>query len=169
MQKIMFTRTGALLSLLTCLAIAGIVISALPKSMEANIVEQVIKSVDETTTSTTLQDDDELVLPLQQNRSYIIDGTIISSASSTGFCQGAFTFPQGAVAALTVTSQAAGPIVTRTSGEAIEIGCDTTTTSVHVIGSVQMGAQGGDLQFQFASDGPQFTVERGSILRADKL
>jgi hypothetical protein len=163
-------------NILATIAIGSIIIfgllSVFPGFVDAIIVEQVRKSVDESTTSQTLQNDDELRLPLQKNQTYIIDGAIFIS-ETTEFCQIAFTFPQDAVVKLGLTEMFSGAesnIIT-TSGEGADH-CDPIPAGlITVSGTVEMGNTDGDLQLQWSAPLPDTTttIQQGSFLRADRM
>lgn len=131
-------------------------------------------------TGTTLQNDDELFLPLQANQSYIIEGFVFMMAGgSTPDCKVAFTVPAGAtmiigfhanygdnntnIASDILTASGAASSSIPNSGAAKE-------NPIFISGTVVMGATPGNLQFQWAqnanSNAQSITIRANSYFRA---
>jgi hypothetical protein len=129
--------------------------------------------------SSTLQNDDELVLTLSANTTYIIDGSIFAtSTSGTPDIKIAFTLPTGAVMDLGFEAASAQSLrrseVLETSGVAssnipIVIAAPTT---IQIGGTIKMGGTGGNVTLQWAQNSANAnptTVMQGSYLRADEI
>mgnify|MGYP003393593131 CR=1 FL=1 len=161
------------------LAIAG---SLLPTESNAAVVEAVRKSVNEVIDGddVALQDDDELVLSLEKNKTYVIDGAIIMDFVGTGGQRIAFSAPAGATIDLSYLDSK-GVVVDATNGSGIleisggeaEYGVGTSLRRpILISGTIERGSTSGDLTFQwghFASEVSTTTVEAGSFLRADQI
>ena len=130
----------------------------------------VVKTTDEDVTSSdVMQNDNELVIPVEANTDYAIVGIIVAeSASSTPSIDFTFTVP----AAITAGGWAHDNIGTGATLRAFatEGGMNLTAAQVRFVaiwGYLQNGANAGNLQFQWAqetSDGTATTVKAGSSL-----
>lgn len=131
-------------------------------------------------TGATLQNDDQLAIPLQANESYIIEGFLFMIASGNSpDCKIAFTLPAGATMTLGYHSNygdnntnMASDILT-TSGSAssnIPNNGNGKEAPVFISGSVVMGATAGSLQFQWAQNSNHntqtITIRANSYIRA---
>lgn len=177
MQKTII-RTSVLF-ILTCLAIVTVAAFSMPLNTDATIVEHAVKTTDQTVTGDTLTNDTALALPLQKNKTYIIDGALFVRQSNQGAaCSFAFIIPAGATMRLGVlvnSSNGQASLVLQESGVSQSPSCNEDVPSqnpnvVEVIGTIEMGSTDGDLQLQTATYPDEtITVELGSFLRADKL
>ncbi len=110
------------------------------------------KAADETvTTSTTLQNDDDLVIPIGANEE--MDGFLIAQAVfGAGNGKIAFTVPSGCTITMTGTISSAGfASADGTTAKSLTI---TLTTSSYftLLITVRNGANAGNIQFQFAQN-----------------
>ncbi|MBI2639308.1 MAG: LamG domain-containing protein [Candidatus Sungbacteria bacterium] len=142
---------------------------------------QTRKSSDESvTSSTTLQNDDELKLTLAANQTYTVDAVVFaSSASSNPDLKIAFTVPSGAT--MTLGYIAASPNNLTTQGELLNSSGTASQVIplranapvvIHVKGTVVVGSTAGDVTLQwaqFTSNSTATTVKAGSYIRADQL
>ncbi|MCX6292402.1 MAG: hypothetical protein NT126_11665 [Bacteroidetes bacterium] len=131
-------------------------------------------------TGTTLQNDDELAVPLQANQSYIIEGFLFMIASgSVPDCKLGFTVPAGATMTLGYhanygdnNTSIATDILTAagTAGSIIPNNGAGKENPVFISGSITMGSTSGNLQLQWAqnsnSNTQNTTVRANSYLRA---
>lgn len=131
-------------------------------------------------TGTTLQNDDELAIPLQANESYIIEGFLFMIAGgSNPDCKIAFTLPAGATMTLgyhsnygdnntnmatdilTVSGSASSNIPNSGSGK---------EAPIFISGSVIMGSTAGNLLLQWAQNSNHntqtITIRANSYIRA---
>lgn len=133
----------------------------------------VVKSANESvTSSTTLQNDDELLAALVANARYYISGLLIAnhpSGATPGLKMG-FTWPTGATANIwfgrTLTLGANQFFVTTSGGSNTFPGAAADET-ILIGGYIVTGGTAGNLQFQFAqgtSSGSAVTVKAGSSL-----
>lgn len=130
-----------------------------------------VKTADETVNnSTTLQNDDHLVVVLEANSYYAFTGGFDLDASG-GTVSGkvAFTVPSGA----TVVWQSDGEGISVTgSGTGEQIGTGGFRRMMPVTGIVYTAATAGNLQAQWAQDSAEaadLVMKKGSWLRAEKL
>lgn len=131
--------------------------------------------------TTTLQNDDDLILSLNANTTYIVEGAIFaSSTSATPDLTIAFTVPNGAVMDIGYVSGFAGATrdadVLTFSGvgsSRIQVAADSTTPAiVQFNGTIKMGATSGSVILQWAqatSNAANITVKSGSYLRAEEI
>ena len=150
------------------------------QTAETASATSVVKSVDETVVGENLavQDDDELVLPLSKNRTYIIDGVVYIDYIANGEPNAqkiAFTVPVGSVMKIGYSdSHNQISDILDTSGE-IHAYTNSNTSNrraVIVKGIVRTGNQDGNLTFQWSHESvgdALTTVEAGSFLRADQI
>lgn len=134
----------------------------------------VLKTADEdVTSSTTLQDDDELVLALTANTTYKLEGKLLhKSGSTTPDIKVAFTFPAGCTVEIFGIGAPAGGTANRTSrytisGTSRNWASSTGTGAVFLSGTIVVGGTAGSLQLQWAqntSDANFTRVEDGSYL-----
>lgn len=142
------------------------------------------KTSDETvTSSTTLQNDDQLLLPVAANAVYWIEGFVIYTSTATGKIKTGWTGPAGAT--FQWASDALDQTVTAASAEKVWRSVNTIAdsqawgtagTGVPVVGMPKgvliTAGTSGNFQFQWAqntSDGTATTVKIGSILTARRL
>lgn len=140
----------------------------------------VIKGADEpVTSSTTLQNDDALLLGLGSNTQWFFAAMINYTGDTTGSGGIKFTFTTPAGSTLTwsqlyMPSSVSAPDLSGSgtgSGQARSAvtGGTTTQVPIWVLGSVIMGSTAGNLQLQWAqnaSDAVATTVKAGSFLAA---
>lgn len=161
-------------------------------SPASNIIKR--KTVDESvcgtggsctqSTGTTLQNDDELVIPLQANEKYVIDGFLFMIASNaTPDCKIAFTIPAGATMTIGYhanygdNNTTMGTDILLTSGvSSVAIpskGGVTKENPILISGCVIMGNTSGNLTLQWAqnsnSSGNTVTMKTNSYLRAQVI
>jgi hypothetical protein len=135
---------------------------------------KVRKSANESVTrSTVLQEDNNLKLSLEANKTYIIDGVIMaSSTSATPDLKIAFFAPSGAIVTIGYTNDQNEAILSSgATSTRIELPANTPT-SVHIHGTVKTSGSNGDFQLkwaQFASNAAPTTVMEGSYLRAEEI
>ena len=137
------------------------------------------KTADEgVTSSTTLQNDDHLVVPLDTNAVYQLEGTLYTNTTNAGHdLQIAFTVPTGATMKIAYSTSRAGAAnaqesdVLTSSGVAGTI-IDMAASDLYVVfvrGTVRTSTTAGNLQLQWADDntgGTQtVTIEADSYLR----
>lgn len=159
---------------------------------DANAVQRVVKSADESLTSTTtMQDDDELRFTVEAGESYVFDlAVLLSHASSSGVdAKVGFTFPSGSMLFMaagmdpSATSgydnqgKWAGQNQTQTSGGstvtvgvAAQIG-STDGTTVLIKGSFVASASG-TVKLRWApnaSSGTPMKLKAGSFLVAERV
>lgn len=142
------------------------------------------------TSSTTLQNDDELLLSVEASVSYLLEGLILYSGDGSNDIKLAFTFPTGAtvhwsgIGAHTAwTGNVAqveaefGAVQNATSSPTSSVGFGNHTSAsvifgIHLKGSVVVGANAGTLQLQWAqngSTGNATTVRAGSWIRLTRI
>lgn len=131
-------------------------------------------------TGTTLQNDNELVLALQANESYLIEGFLYMVANNgTPDCKIAFTVPAGATMVIAYhanygdnnTNVATGILTASGTGSVdIPSGGGTKLNPIFISGTVVMGSTAGNLTLQwaqFANDNTNSTtIKANSNLRA---
>jgi hypothetical protein len=128
---------------------------------------------------TTLQDDDELVIPLQANQAYAIEGFLFLIANgATPDLKIGFTLPAGATMIIGYhanfsdnNTNIATDILTASSASSNRIpSAGAKENPVFVAGSVVMGNTAGNLKLQWAqfqnSDPTSVTVRASSYLKA---
>lgn len=128
----------------------------------------------------TLQSDDELVIPLQANETYIIEAFIFMIASGPSpDCKIGFTLPAGATMILGYHSNYGDNNTNMASDILISSGTASTLipsngtgkeVPIFISGSVVVGATSGNLQFQWAQNSnhntQSTTIKAGSHVRA---
>lgn len=142
-----------------------------------------LKAADESVaSSTTLQNDDTLLVTLEANATYEFVAHVGYVGNTTGDIKLAFTFPSGASC---YWSGKGGPASDDTfgssgstrhsvsfgdaSGTSLSFAGSTTVLSVHILGVVTTASTAGTLQLQWAqntSNATNTTVKAGSFLRA---
>lgn len=131
------------------------------------------------TSSTTLQDDDDLIVDLDTaNATYFIEGLILASSSSdVPDIKIAFTVPSGATMDIAYISSRGSTFnhgeLLETSGTAsITIPIDNANVTVIMVrGTVKLGSTTGTLKLQWAqatSSATATTVKEGSFLHGTK-
>lgn len=143
----------------------------------------VVKTADESvTSSTTLQNDDQLKYPLLANLTYVFNLLAFYEGSTTGDIKFAFTVPTGATLEW-ASLRAGGSLASASFGTTTEdvLGSGTvafggangagTRLPFQARGIVVMGSTAGDLQFQWAqttSDAVATTVFARSFLQVQR-
>lgn len=134
------------------------------------------------TSSTTLQNDDELVIAMAASSKYAFEGVLFYDGSTAGDFKAAFTVPSGA----TISWSAAAPIsgtappasynslAATASAGALNFACiaSGTTQAMHFRGAVAVSTTSGNLQLQWAQVGSSATATRvflRSHLKATKI
>lgn len=137
-------------------------------------VLKVRKSADESVTSSTvLQNDDDLKLSLSANKTYIIDGVLFASSTSAtpdvliGF------FGQSGVNLKIGYTNEQNEMVLGSGAQSSRIVLPANTpTSIHIHGTIVTGSTAGDLQLKWAqatSNGAATVMGQGSYLRAEEI
>ncbi|MFE7947421.1 hypothetical protein [Streptomyces sp. NPDC057426] len=130
------------------------------------------------TSSTTLQDDDELFVSVEANATYVVDMMLIHSSATAGDIKIGWSVPAGASfswtgqgASNTATSSftvADSNMAGRNAAESLEFGGGAgTATRADVSGTLITSATAGALQFQWAqrvSDATATQVRAGTWL-----
>lgn len=141
------------------------------------------KTVDESiTSSTTLQNDDSLLLAVEADAVYEIAGTLFYAGNVTGDIKVAFTFPTGATLYWAgkggseadagyggVGASRHSASVADASGTATAFTGSTTNLAIFIRALLVTSGTSGNLQLQWAqntSNGTATTVKVGSYLRA---
>jgi hypothetical protein len=135
-----------------------------------------VKSADESVTSSTvLQDDDELFAAVEANTTYVVEAWILRSTTTDPEWAHGWTFPTGAALKMKAFAQteSASPSVAvyPYNWSAIE-NLTFTEAPMFFIGRLLVGATAGNLRFQFAqqtSHTTAVTVHAGSWLRLRKV
>jgi hypothetical protein len=135
------------------------------------------------TSSTTLQDDDDLVLAVEADSVYLLDALLFYDGGTAGDFKLAFTYPTGA----TIDYVHTGPPTTASGGTGntvdnrLIVETDTlglgaagagTTLGVHITGVLVVDSTAGSLQLQwaqFASSGTATRVFAPSYLYLRKV
>lgn len=144
------------------------------------------KTADETvTSSTTLQNDDHLVLSVEKGYTYHFRAWLLVDGGTAGDLKTAFTYPTGS----TLYFAGHGPTTSMVSGSGGDVGFNgrhnatsrSTTLSygtsgsrpgIQVEGLLIVGSTAGNLQLQWAqntSDGTGTTLKSGSFLKMEKV
>lgn len=132
------------------------------------------KSTNESvTTSTVLQDDNELVLALAANKTYVVDGVIFASSNSgTPDIKIGFTGQTGVDSTLSyMTDRQNEVLIDSGSSDRIPLQANTPR-SIHVAGTVTTSSTSGDFKLKWAqnsSNAAATTVMKGSYLRAQEI
>ncbi|WP_393075298.1 hypothetical protein [Streptomyces sp. LN704] len=154
-------------------------------------VQYILKTADETvTSSTTLQNDDHLVLPAVANAVYTfaLDLYMVDTADATGDFKMSFTCPTGATfdmhgAGAHTTDLGAsstnsngewiGKLATTSAGATLGFGVSNpSATAARVYGRLVMGSTAGNLQLQWAqnaSDASGTTLKAGSYMMMTRV
>lgn len=129
--------------------------------MAATIVR---KTADESvTSSTTLQDDDHLLLAIDASATWIFRFMIFYQAGAAEDIKFAITVPSGATIIAGVMNDGNNDVFTTSGGEDAVAG-DGGNETVILSGTVVNSTTAGDLQFQFAQNNSGGTA---SIVRAN--
>lgn len=149
-----------------------------PASQLGNVtaVAAVVKTADETVNnSATLQNDDELVLALEANTRYILEGFVKAQDDGTGGLKYAFSVPTGAtIEGISDTSPrwwAGGGNTMADFTVAVGSGIGSADSAQMIRAHISVGATAGNLQFQWAQNSAQVSdlrVEAGSWLMVVK-
>jgi hypothetical protein len=155
--------------------------------LEAIVPRIKVKSADESvTSSTTLQDDDDLLMPVAANTDYLIDGMLYYLAAQAGDITVGWTYPSGATLTwggigairdytgaasgtewLAIVADASSPSSTTDFG-----GNGSLPFTASYGGVLSVGANAGTLQLQWAqraSSGTATTVYARSWLRVQQV
>lgn len=144
---------------------------------QAATVQRIVKSADESvTSSTTLQNDDELFASVLANTNYVFEGVFNFTGDTNADFKMAFTFPTGAElymhfmtydTALTNFGSFAQYNPASGTSSAGGVGGATTYRPTHVRGSLFVGGTAGTLQLQWAqnaSNAAATILRKGSLL-----
>jgi len=123
------------------------------------------------TSSTTLQDDDDFIFPVEANKTYVITANLTgSSANVSGGFKWIFSVPSGASGRVNINRAGAtdfgGADVDMTTGGGATTNINTTQT-ITVRGYIIISSTSGNVVFQWAqhsSFATQTYLERGSIM-----
>lgn len=137
----------------------------------------VLKGADETVnSSTTLQDDDDLVLALSASQTYAFEAFIVYNAAAAPDYKCAFTVPSGATLYWEVVALNSSAVLTKftttSSGGAVSLVGTGADIALTIHGVVIVSTTAGNLQYQFAqntSDGGNTTTKAGSWLRSQQV
>jgi hypothetical protein len=149
----------------------------------------VAKTADETVnSSTTLQNDDHLVLSVVANAVYTfeVDLYMIESTDFVGDFKMSFTCPTGATfdmhgagahindlsSGTSSNGEWIGKLATSSAGANLSFGVGTSLTGVRVFGRLVMGANAGNFQMQWAqntSDSSGTTLKAGSYMMMTRV
>lgn len=138
-------------------------------------------STESVTSSTTLQNDDQLVLPMSANSKYLIEGFWLYDGATAGDMKVAFTVPSGAslnwaafgpTSGVSVSSYNA--FASTTSGGTLAIACNGTGSvmCMQPKGYVATSSTSGNLQLQWAqvaSSGTATRIFLGSWLKLTRV
>jgi len=134
----------------------------LPASSETTVVKSANKTV---TSSTTLQNDNELLYAMDANTNYIFEMMLLITGATAGDMKFALTVPSGGdlrasgFGPFSGTTSLYGPI--SSSGgtiSSVETYGTTNPTMVFVKGVVMNGSTAGDLQLQWAQNASSATA-----------
>lgn len=152
-------------------------------------VQYIAKTADETiNSSTTLQNDDHLVLPVVANAVYTfeLDLYMTESTDFVGDFKMSFTCPTGATfdmhgsgahitdlsAGTSSNGEWIGKLATSSAGASLSFGVGTSLTGVRVHGRLVMSSTAGNFQMQWAqnaSDASGTTLKAGSIMTMTRV
>jgi hypothetical protein len=146
--------------------------TALDLKLDASSIKRIVKTVDETiTASTTLQADNELVLPVSVNQIWTLDLQLLVQSPTAADFKCNFTVPSG-----TTYFFGADDFLSTAGSSAINLTLQTSGVSSMDIGVLNVivfvGATPGNITFQWAqnaSNGGNTTVYAGSNIIAHKL
>lgn len=151
-----------------------------------NVPVSVVKSADESVTSSTvLQDDDELLVAVVANAVYMVEATVFVTGATAGDVKVTFALPASATGVIGLAGQIlAGAssddwhrmntVIDFVTPDFMNFGVISTTQPqpVTVAGSIFTGASAGTLQMQWAqnaSSGTATVVKKGSWLRVTRV
>lgn len=150
--------------------------------LNALVPATVLKTADEPiTSSTTLQNDNELILPLPANASYTLDTILFYTGISAGSLKIAFTFPAGCTMHYAPIGYVMGGAFTIDLGGQLSITSGVTSTSisggggvptVSLRGTILNGSTAGNLTLQWAQNASNATptvVKAGSWIRLTRI
>jgi hypothetical protein len=131
------------------------------------------KSANESVTSSTaLQNDDQLKLTLLANKTYIVEGIIVVSSTNVNpDIKIAFTSPTGSAMTIGYTNDQNEAVLTSGAASSV-IQVPNGTTSIFIRGTVKTLSTGGDLQLRWAqnaSNANATTVLQGSFLKGESI
>ncbi len=144
-------------------------------AVSAPIILKARKNSDESVqNSSTLQNDNNLVLTLEANRQYIVDGILFVSAGSIlPDLKIAIAPPSGSTLAIGYLNDVSrGVLSGGTTSSNIPLPAGSTKIPVHFSGTVVTGATGGDAVLQWAqntSNANATTIHTGSFIRAEEI
>lgn len=135
------------------------------------------------TSSTTMQNDDELFVPVVASSVYLAELFLLYDAAAAGDIKIGWTAPSGASLAWTVvgattaettnTSVSTLNMQTRTTSETASLGGSSSTgIGATAYGRLTVSTTAGNLQFQWAQDtsnGTATNVRAGSVLKLTRL
>lgn len=144
---------------------AGHIATVADFSTVATVLKTITESV---ASSTTLQNDDELVLAVAANSKYALEGYFLYDGSTAADLKVAFTVPTGATINWSPFAPTSGVgttdynvTVITTSGGTRGVACNgATVMSMQPKGYISVGATAGNLQLQFAQVASNATATR---------
>jgi len=114
---------------------------------------RVVKKVDETVTnSTTLQDDDELFVPLNANKTYGFFLLLFINSAAAADYKGNFSIPAGASGTRSVSAPSIVPSATVGITAEFTPATDGQIQCIMIHGRVITAGTAGNLQYRFAQD-----------------
>jgi hypothetical protein len=127
-------------------------------------------STESVTSSTALQDDDALVLPLATNSTYLLFGLLSMDGAAAGDFKMDFTGPASATMTASISAHAFGGSVSTDDSilnmtafaDVSVIGTDGTgsTTTASILGTVVTAGTAGNLQLRWAQNASSGTATR---------
>lgn len=143
----------------------------------------VVKGSDQTNSTTTLADDNDLTFAIGANETWVIDTWLACSGNSTCDIQVTFSAPTGATSELQVVgSSATGTTTQITAGYIAAPGTDivacglqsgaSSRTPVQIVGTIFNSSTAGNVTLRWAqntSDATAAKVRKGSFLTARRV
>lgn len=139
------------------------------------VISRVKMARETVTSSTTLQDDDDFVFPVEANKSYIITGNLTgASANSSGGFKWGFSLPSGASGRINVNAN--GNNVGGNDADVTVGGSAAITIQVNsyffIRGYLNVGESSGNIVLRWAQHAGYTTstwLERGSIMTLTEI
>ena|SRR5688572_20875385 len=131
-----------------------------------------VKSADETvTSSTTLQNDDHLLVSVAANTTYLLEMDFVFSANASGDLKTTFTVPSGTTGALNMTSDAGTSTGVSMTSTAVWDGTGTDEQA-RIWGRVVTSSTAGTIRLQWAQNasfGTGTIIRNGSSLKIFRI
>ena len=136
---------------------------------DGNTYARVVKKVDEiVNNSTTLQDDDELFVALEANKTYFGTLTIFLQSNATADFKHSFSIPTGATGVLLLGDLSSGPTGTTDITNMIGQNTDNTIQSATYVFKIIMSTTPGNVQYRWSqntADVSNTTIFEGSSMQ----